>query len=190
MILVLVWGCTRPHSRSRSNHDAPPRLLTVCELFHDLTAFEGKTVAVRGIYFFGLRENGCSGRFVAGGREWPTAIDLSDSSTAAAGGRPVSFVTDQASWDKLDQLTIREGLARRHEEIWVTVLGQIRGPRRRDRFGRQWGWGGYGHLGSFPAELVVKRVYDIEIRQEPTFDYSEMLPPRPGKRPGESSRTK
>jgi len=43
--------------------------------------------------------------------------------------------------------------------------------------GQASGVGGYGHLGSFAAELVVKRVYDVLIRSTPTYNYGQMVGP-------------
>jgi len=162
---VLMCACTI----SFGSELAP---ITVCQLFNDLQSYGGKRLAVRGIYWNGLRQ-ACSRRLVVVGREWPTALNLVDSEFAAADNEPVSFVTDRRSWDALDRLMIREARAGKREEIWVTMIGKLRTPVyvRADRAVS----GGYGHLGAFPAELVVERVTDIAVKANATYDYRELL---------------
>ena len=60
------------------------------------------------------------------------------------------------------------------EEIWVTVVGMLRAP---ESYVRKDGQvvGGYGHLGGYPAQLVVKTVVNIAIKERPTYDYRELL---------------
>ena len=82
------------------------------------------------------------------------------------------FKTDHESWDTLDRLVIREGKAGRREEIWATMTGELRAIEI-FKDGRV--IGGYGHLGAFAAELVVHRVFDVEIKANPTYDYRTML---------------
>jgi hypothetical protein len=153
--------------------------MTVCELFADLPSHQDKIVAVRGIFFFGLRQQDCPGRFVSENHSWASALDLVDSNfPKLVGEQPVSFVTDDPTWNNLQLLAVSEGRKGRHEEIWATIEGQLQGPQRYIRPGIKGGVGGYGHLGAVAAQLVVKRVYDIEIKQAPTYDYSAILRPR------------
>jgi hypothetical protein len=77
----------------------------------------------------------------------------------------------------LKLLAVAEGRKGRHEEIWATIEGQLQGPQRYIRPGIKGGVGGYGHLGVLAVQLVVKRVYGIEIKQTPTYDYGEMVGP-------------
>jgi hypothetical protein len=54
------------------------------------------------------------------------------------------------------------------------MSGEVRAPKE---YIRKDGsvTGGYGHLGVFPAELVVERVSEISVVPTPTFDYAELL---------------
>ncbi len=48
-----------------------PPVIDVCSLFNDIGKYHGKIVAVRGIYWFGLRQN-CARTFTTGTHVWPT----------------------------------------------------------------------------------------------------------------------
>jgi len=65
-------------------------------------------------------------------------------------------------------------------EIWVTAVGQLKTHARRsflgpcDEIGSR--YSGYGHLGSFPAQLVVKHFINIQVKENPNspFDYGNL----------------
>jgi hypothetical protein len=94
------------------------------------------------------------------------------------GKDPVRFVTDHASWDALDRVERKVELeAQKGErlEIWVTAVGQLRTMAKRSPLGPcdEIGSGnyGYGRLGAWPAELVVKYFSDIEVKTNPNSPY-------------------
>jgi hypothetical protein len=105
------------------------------------------------------------------------ALDLVDSGQESVGQAEPVFRTDRRSLDALDRLVIGEARARKREEIWATITGEIRAPEAYTRTdGRT--VGGYGHLGVYPAEIVVERIVKTEIVPNPTYDYSEVLQKR------------
>jgi hypothetical protein len=165
VLLLLVRGANADGDASRP--------VSVCQLFENLEPNSGRMIAVRGIYWYGLRQS-CSRAFITGDHKWPSALNLVDSEYAKANGMPVPFKTDDHSWRKLDGVVINEAATGRKEEIWVTVVGQLRAPRAYVR-GDGRVVGGYGHLGVFPAELVVHRILDIAVDSTPTYDYREMV---------------
>lgn len=78
-------------------------------------------------------------------------------------------------------MVLRVAKENRRVEIWVTVVGQVRAGRRSpsgpcDPVLR----GHYGHLGAFPAQLVVKRMDEIVIKENPgsDIDYRVYLNPK------------
>jgi hypothetical protein len=87
----------------------------------------------------------------------------------------VQFRTDEAAWRNLAATVNLQAGTGRRAEIWVTIIGQLRGPYRPVAGTRV--FGGFGHLGAYPGELVVESIRDVEIRSVPTYDYSSMLPP-------------
>ena len=162
VVFVLIVG---------SGVGSTPQTISVCELFNNPHQYSGKTVRVRGIYWYGLRET-CSRQFKTNGHVWPTAINLVDSEYMKDDGGTVSFVTDRDSWDSLDRLVIAEGKAKKKEEIWVTVIGRLEPLAQQRNDGTI--TGGYGHLGEYPAQLVVKRIVDVAIKARPTYAYADL----------------
>lgn len=161
----------------RCGGQAQPRVMTVCELSNDFGAYRDKMIAVRGIYYYGLRQT-CLQTCSIG--PWPSSLDL-----AGIGSREKSpaFVTDDANWNALDnvQKTVEaEAKKGKRLEIWVTAVGRLNTHARRtplgpcDRIGSR--LSGYGHLGAYPAQLVVKYFTDLEIKANPKspYDYSKM----------------
>jgi len=170
VLAILGLSCVRPDSQvarvSQTSEMAP---ITVCDLLSNAPSYQGKIVAVRGIYWDGLRQT-CPDSIVAHSG-WPNAVNLSTSALAGP-YEPVPFETDQASWDRLDEILLREARASRREEVWFTAVGRFRSVDfQKDRLTV----GGYGHLNVLPAELVVKQISDITIDPKPTYDYREVL---------------
>ena len=136
-------------------------VLSVCELSRDYAKFRDKVVAVRGVYYYGLRQD-CRERCATG--LWPSFMDVE-------GGR-------DGVWDELTKTLFSvEGEAKatgKRFEIWVTVVGRLR-----TRVKRSCDWksvGGYGHLGAFPAQIIAESMRDIEVRVNPKspYDYANM----------------
>jgi hypothetical protein len=147
--------------------------LSVCDVLQDPSRYRGKVVTVTGIYWNGLCQS-CPNELVTGNKVWPSALNLSHSDTGGEADEVLRFKTNDEAFDRLMKVIRREAMAGRREEIWLTVVGQIRAPREYvlpDGSLR----GGYGHLGVFPAELVIQSISDISIRPNPTYDYGELL---------------
>lgn len=177
---ALAWlsacsvDCRREAGRP-SGDERPAQVISVCELLKNLASYRGRIVAVRGIEYYGLRARSCPEEFVTGGRRWPWALDLVHSSDFHAGEEPVDFVTDEVSWAEWGDTLMREAKRGLRGEVWITVLGKVRAPREYVRADGKV-FGGYGHLGALPAQLVVKRIFDIEVKRDPpTYDYSIIL---------------
>jgi len=119
----------------------------------------------------GLRRETCPQRCALG--PWPSFIDLRG---AASSGSDASW----ADLDKVQRTVELEAKKGRRPEIWVTAVGRLRTSARRsplgpcDRVGS--GYYGDGHLGGYPAELLVEHFSDIEVKENPKspYDYSNM----------------
>lgn len=172
----MLCNCTDKQAPGQIRTRPNTHAISVCELLKNIQQYRNTIVDVTGIYWNGLRQS-CPEPFVTGGHAWPSAVDLVEAGyVSMGGGQTPSFETDRKSWDALQLLVLREARARRREEVWVRIRGEVRAPARYVRDGGEI-FGGYGHLGGFPAELVVERVLDVNIRPNPTFDYSELLGP-------------
>jgi hypothetical protein len=139
---------------------------SVCELSKDFPAFRDKVVTVRGVYYYGLREE-CPQKCADG--MWPSFIDLEGA--------------DDATWADLAkaerEVESEAKVTGKRLEVWVTVVGRLQtrakpsplGPCDRKRQGL-----GYGHLNAFPARITVESFRNIEIRVNPhsSYDYANM----------------
>lgn len=170
-LLPIVLACC-----SRPQPDAV--VMSVCDLSRDFTAWRGKMVAVRGVYYYGLRQN-CPQTCANG--PWPSYLDLIGPEDTPTGDPPAVFATDESTWAelaKVRQAVERDAKLGKRAEIWVTVLGQLRAREHRSPAGPcdMMAGGHYGHLGAFPAQLVVKRFSQIEVvpNAGSPYDYSKM----------------
>jgi hypothetical protein len=89
-----------------------------------------------------------------------------------------------ANWSDLEKTMMStEAQARstgKRFEIRVTVTGLLRTtahPSPRGPCDRSsWGLPGYGHLGAFPAQIVVDSFRDVEVKESPQspYDYANI----------------
>lgn len=172
-VMSFCSSCSEVPVEQPSRKPAGSQPIFICDLLKNVQLYRGKMVTVTGIYWRGLRQT-CTEPFSTGGHEWPSAIFFVGSDFVAGTDESVAFETDERSWEDLDEIVIREAKAGRREEIWATMTGKLLAPEsylRKD--GRV--VGGYGPLGVFPAQLVVERIVDVEIKPNPTYEYREML---------------
>jgi len=139
---------------------------SVCELSKDLFAFQDKVVTVRGIFYYGLRQQ-CPQKCTDG--LWPSFIDLK-------GANGLSWADLAKALREVESEAKATG---KRFEIWVTVVGRLRTTAKRSPLGpcdrKKWGLG-YGHLNVFPAQIDVDSFRDIEVKVNPQspYDYGNM----------------
>ena len=173
-----------------------PRLWSICELFEDLASHAGTVVAVRGLLYQGAEifalGGRCQSKFVTRYQAfpglpgvipeltaeyvWPTTINLIHSTNRSDGESPVTFSTDTNSVDRTIEYIVKQRgtqlkNAKSNIDALVTVIGILR-VRSHYVVGRLpngmiAAGGGYGHLSTAPAELVILRMFDpvVEIRK-------------------------
>jgi hypothetical protein len=141
----------------------------MCELSRDYSAYRHKVVAVRGVYYYGLRQ-ACEQTCAT--EPWPSFLDL-------VGG-------DDAGWAALaaaERTVGVEAATGKQFEIWVTAVGKLDSTVRLsplgpcDKSGSR--YFGYGHLGVFPAQLRVESFRDIKVVESPISRYDYNLYRRP-----------
>ncbi len=141
-------------------------VMSVCELSKDFPAFRDKVVMVRGVYYYGLRQE-CPQKCTSG--LWPSFIN-------------VEGADDATSADLAKAEREAEGEAKatgKRFEIWVTVVGRLRTRAKSSPLGpcyrKRWGLG-YGHLNVFPAQITVESFRNIEVQanQDSPYDYAHM----------------
>jgi len=131
----------------------PKRVFSLCQLFQDLDAHDGRRVSVRGIYRFGREVAGlfvgsCEQRVMLDGHEVVPHIVL-DFSTKT---------------DALDQAVADAKM--KPNAITLAVTGTLRTQSGAPYIGKdskQYKARMFGHLGAFPAKLLVETIDQIEV---------------------------
>ena len=145
---------------------ASPAVMSVCDVSRDFPGFRDKGLTVRGVYYYGLRQE-CPQKCKGG--LWPSFINLE-------GGTDATWAALAKAEREVETEAKRTG---KRFEIWVTVVGRFQTRAKRSPLGpcdrKTWG-PGYGHLGVFPAQIVVESIRDIEVKMNPQspYDYSKI----------------
>jgi hypothetical protein len=145
----------------------PLQPVTVCEVLQDLSAYDGKVVAVVGRFSYRqagrwLGEQKCDRMFVAGAREWPNALWVAYDPDEAPKPPAVLAVDAPMLAAKLRAVKLGTSLTKLRfgsgdYDNWAVVYGRIEtrkdlvaatanGPRRN----------GFGYGNSSPARLVCR----------------------------------
>ena len=147
-----------------SAHDR--KVLSVCEVLEEMNERAERTdVEIRGVYFGSLREESCRKSLVFDGRKWPSTINVIG---------PPEGSPELKNWEDFTQIVLKQSRAGFRGAIWVTMTGRLQGPWHPSDHGTR-AYGGYGHLGAFPANLVVDHVSDIQLKSAPRYNYRELL---------------
>ena len=117
----------------------------------DFAKYRNRYVAVRGIYFRGLRQR-CPQTCATG--PWPSFVDVIRNEAAGD--------ADLARAERTRQQAARRG---RLFEVWVTVRGKLNKSGHSSPVGPcdQLPNRGYGDLGAFPAQIVADSFSDVRL---------------------------
>ena len=164
---LLSMGCLTP-ARGQALAETP---LRVCEVLENLPRYRGKTITVRGMLYqsreiTALGDTPCKHPMRTGDHQWPPALDLEYSSYTPRGEAAVTFQTDLENVEttSAEVRALREKAPGR--DVWVTVTGHL---RARGKYNvslggdGKWHGQGYGHLGIYPAQLVIRKMYQAGL---------------------------
>jgi hypothetical protein len=184
LISSVIIAATESSAQPRPN---ALRTVSVCELFNDLASYSGTRVKVRGILYsgrevFALGEKTCSKKFVTRYRSgpelpgifeptgeyvWPTAINLITSSESPG---DLGFQTDDEAVVRVTKILTEARAIKRDKStttaLWVTVVGVLSTKEHYDvglNANREFTASGYGHLGAYPAQLVIETMIDPRV---------------------------
>jgi hypothetical protein len=156
LVLIVMAGCGQPPSYNT--------VMTVCQLSRDFTAYRNRIVAVRGIYFDGLRQE-CPQTCATG--PWPSFVNLVGSDAAGD-----AIWVEVAQAERTAEHEAKQG---RRVEVWVTARGKLNASERRSPIGPcdRMVNSGFGHLGVFPAQIVAETFNDVQVipRSDSPYDY-------------------
>ena len=165
LLITVVASVALGQQVSRSR----PAVIEVCDALQRIDKLDGSVVAVRGYYRFGMELGGLYGR------DCPKKLILNRSERAQAFDLAFAAMTDRTELERAADRLIEEKNVR--EAIQITVVGVIRARRAdlTDIDGKKARM--FGHLGVYPAQLVVTGVQDLSVIDAPEFP-SNMDPNR------------
>lgn len=140
-------------------------VISICELFQNLAAWQGKRMAVRGETVSSPSERGwmtgsCQGAFYTGGYRWPVGLAITEPKYYAHSIDALSmFKLSQAPVKGADQLRSRYNVTRT-----ATYVGRLRMRRKYTASCREDGryiTNGFSHGAA--AEIILEEVRDIEL---------------------------
>lgn len=148
-----------------------PRL-SVCQVLSQTSLHRGKIVRVEGVMLGGYHGSALFDRTVAEcpilkkrGTRWPAGISLVWPTQRTLDDGPRTFQPDNESIDRNLAGTRQQMRDREDLLLSATFVGELR-ARRGIRIswtpddGGWFGGDGYGHLGQYPAQLVIQTVID------------------------------
>ena len=133
---------------------------SVCSVLKNLKKLDHRLVRIHGTVHSGLEDyslrDSCDFRLKTGAFTWPPAIWLTGPAMAES---PIDFQPDMKSIQRLSDL-LKAKTRDFSAEVAATVEGRLEAhPLRTGVGGNGQVIGmGYGHLGGFPAQLVIKSV--------------------------------
>jgi len=133
----------------------PGQPLTVCEVLQDLSSYRGKNIEIRGVWAGAYLIDDCA-QLKTGGHIWPNAI-LTVEPDDVRTQDPVSWRMDANAYRRavrtMNRSTVRATFVGRLDaraRLFVVTEG-VPEPVP----------GGFGHLGQFPARLVIGTIKDV-----------------------------
>jgi hypothetical protein len=132
--------------------------LTVCQVLKDLDAYSGKIIQVRGIWRGAFLEEECPKALQTEGYTWINRILLFNTGNSANREKPVDWVFGHMeSWPAFKELLRYKG------NVYATITGRL---DARAKLSPSPNGGppvpfGYGHLGVYPARIVMKAIENI-----------------------------
>ena len=148
-------------AQDRSSPISTP--ISVCDALHNLARYRSQVVEIRGEYVGAELIAGKNCRPLRSGNdEWPTRIMVERADRLAdVVNERADFAFDLEAWENAIQALV--ALNRQYREnavVYATVVGRL---DTRDTLSTSPHRNGYGHLGGYPARLVVKTIRDVSI---------------------------
>ena len=139
----------------------PAQPLTVCEVLEDLQKYRGKIIQVRGRWNGPILEGRACAPLKTGEYVWPSGVAIELPSRARE--EPATWTLDQEAYNQAYRKYLQ---AIEHTtEILVTFIGRLDAREEGLEIFRHPDGdvitNGYGHVGAYPAQLVIATVKDV-----------------------------
>jgi hypothetical protein len=144
--------------------------LPVCKVLHDLQKYANRDIEIRGEWIHtdhGMFIRGkCARALSTGDHRWSSAVWLQLPWLET--DEPVDFTADRSALEKAQNEAGELTESSRGRAIYATFAGKLQVRQRLEIGRRQYGvalGNGFGHLNAYPAQLIVRSIYKISLRQ-------------------------
>ncbi len=143
---------------SQSIQINPQEPYTICYLLHNMNSYTGKVIRVRGEWRAQSLWDECPIQFQTEDHKWPNAIYLVVKEMLHTTDKPVDWAFGINDFSQLLFQTLHYKLP-----VYATFEGRLdtRAVLLKYPNNDRQAPGGYGHLGYYPAQLVVRQISDI-----------------------------
>ena len=166
-VMLLNWSPVLAQSEK-------PDTVSVCDVLKNRATYQNRIIALRGRWITDREgsylRSACSKEDLGLHRAWSAGVAIAWSLRAAT--TEISFEQDRSALHKVEKVLLKSRERGELGRVWITFVGKIetRHPLRVRTYSP--GGGpltlGFGHLGAFPAQLVVKTAKDLVI--DPPLD--------------------
>jgi hypothetical protein len=132
--------------------------LSVCEVLHNSSKYDGKIIQVRGEWHGSWVEDKCDKQLQTESHKWPNAIHLANTLSLGKNDKPVDWFFGPYDYDPLINRAIRL-----KPPVYATIKGRfdVRTQLVTSPNGGPPSTSGYGHQGVLPARIVIKEIKDF-----------------------------
>jgi ankyrin repeat protein len=142
-------------------------VIPICDLFHNLPAWKGKRIAVRGAYVSTMEGawivGDCKGGFVTDGYRWPVSLNYAIPSYYS---QKTAYLYE-TKWPSLLKETPEDKFNLLTTATFVGILRMRSEYTAFCRPDRRYMANGFGHLNGAAAELIVDRIVNVEVTSRP-----------------------
>jgi hypothetical protein len=135
--------------------------LSVCEVLQDLKTYRGQIIQIRGRWTGDSLEGDCPTSLKTGDYEWPSAVVLTQpNSSIVESEEPAKWKADMPAYRR----ALRELERRSQDSVVATFVGRLDARDRLEVLTNNVPQPvpvGYGHLGTYPARLVIITVKEV-----------------------------
>jgi hypothetical protein len=144
-----------PAETTSSDPVNPEKPFTVCHVLQNLDAYSGKIIQISGVWRGYDIEDNCETQLQVAGHKWPNAMQVIATDFLDMWDDPINW-----SFDSHEMELAFNRLLQFMDNGNATIIGKL--EAKWEVFPEGPSLLGYGHLGYYPARIIVKEIKDIE----------------------------
>lgn len=154
---VFISSRYKCHKLSKELQGDQKEPLTVCQILQNLRLYDGNLIQVRGEWHGSYIEDKCQMPLQTEDHKWPDEITVEGPFNLHGNDETVNW-----SFTPDDYIASFSELLRFKGPVYATIVGRLDARAQLIHYPNgSTNPGGYGHLGYYPARIVVKQIKDI-----------------------------